>query len=172
MRCIPLSGGQLFEIHGSKFKLRPVGYLGEASVLRVAHPMLIFHISEHALDFLFSQSVQVIAHRSMPDVLSQLRKILPDVPCYRLLTFGILNTLPEGRAIPVQIRPALVLLVTISVGRRVMQRMVFRTGHIVIVVIVDIFPPRMYTLFGLRPCVGGGKDASTLKAPLADLGNL
>ena len=80
MAGVPFPGGQLFEIHGNKFKLHPVGHLGEAAVLRVAHPMLLFCIGKHTLDLLFSQTVQVTVFRCVPDILSQFHEILKKYP--------------------------------------------------------------------------------------------
>ena len=61
MTGLPFPGGQLFQIHGSKLKLHPVRDLGQASVLRVTHPVLFLRIGKHTLDLLFSQPVQLCA---------------------------------------------------------------------------------------------------------------
>lgn len=54
MACFSLPGGQLFQVYGSKFKLHPVGNLGQASVLRIAHTVFLLGIRKDTLDFLFS----------------------------------------------------------------------------------------------------------------------
>lgn len=49
--------GQLFEIHGGKPKLHPVGQLSQAPALRIAHAVLFFSIGKHPLDLPFPQPV-------------------------------------------------------------------------------------------------------------------
>ena len=41
---LPLPNGELFQVHGSKFKLHPVCYLSQACVSRISHAMLFFGI--------------------------------------------------------------------------------------------------------------------------------
>ena len=41
---LPLPNGELFQVHGSKFKLHPVCYLSQACVSRLSHAMLFFGI--------------------------------------------------------------------------------------------------------------------------------
>ena len=132
MGCIPFPSSQLFEIHGSKFKLHPVGHLGEASVLRIAHAVFLFCIGEHTLYFLFSQPVQLAVYWGVPGILSQFHKILSDMPHHRLFAFGVCGAFVPGRAGIADIRSALVFPVTIPVGGGIMQCMVLRANNIVI----------------------------------------
>ena len=79
MAVIPFSSGQLFQLHGSKFKLHLVRHLGQAFVLRVTHTVLFLCVGKYTLSFLFSQSVQFFVHSHVPDVLRHLHIVLPDM---------------------------------------------------------------------------------------------
>lgn len=48
---------QLFEVHGSELKPDPVCHLGQASVCRIAHPMLFLCIGKYALYHPTSQGI-------------------------------------------------------------------------------------------------------------------
>ena len=50
--------GIFFEVHGSKFKPDPLADLGKTSDEGVAHPMLLFRISETLLDRFFSLVIE------------------------------------------------------------------------------------------------------------------
>ena len=57
---LPLPGGQLFQIHGSKLKLHPVRYLGQASVLRITHSVFFFGVCKDAFNRLFTPPVKTL----------------------------------------------------------------------------------------------------------------
>ena len=46
---LPFPCRQLFEIHGSKPKLDPIGHLGQASVLGVAHAVLFLRVCKYTI---------------------------------------------------------------------------------------------------------------------------
>lgn len=66
MAGAPFPYCQFFQIYGNKLKLHPVCHLGQASVLRVTHAVLLLRVGKHTLDFLFSQPVQLFIHRYIP----------------------------------------------------------------------------------------------------------
>ena len=53
-----LSNGELFQVHGSKFKLHPVCYLGQASVLRITHGVFFFRVSKVAFNRFFAALIK------------------------------------------------------------------------------------------------------------------
>ena len=78
---LPLPGGQLFQIHGSKLKLHPVRHLGQASVLRITHSVFFFGVCKDAFNGLFPLLVKIlvllISKDSCPRIflLSQARQL-------------------------------------------------------------------------------------------------
>ena len=56
----PQPSGQLFEVHGSKFKLDPVGYLGQASVLSIAHGVFFLGVGKDPFNGLLAPLVQIL----------------------------------------------------------------------------------------------------------------
>ena len=50
---LPQPSGQLFQIHGSKFKLHPVCNLGQASVLSIAHGMFFLGVGKDSFNGFF-----------------------------------------------------------------------------------------------------------------------
>ena len=78
---LPLPGGQLFQIHGSKLKLHPVRHLGQASVLCITHSVLFFSICKDTFNGLFplplKALVLLISEDSCPRIflLSQARQL-------------------------------------------------------------------------------------------------
>ena len=129
MTGLPFPGGQLFQIHGSKLKLHPVRDLGQASVLRVTHPVLFLRIGKHTLDLLFSQPVQLFVYR-------HLYMVLPDMAQHNFLALGVLGAHPSGGTGLAKIDPALVF----PVCGGIMQRSVLRADHIVKVFVIHIGP--------------------------------
>ncbi len=73
---------QLFQIHGSKFKLHPVCYLSETSVVGVSHLMLFFCICEYTLYFLLAYPAQLFVSGCVSSILGKLYPVLPDMPSY------------------------------------------------------------------------------------------
>ena len=156
MAAIPFPGGQLFQIHGSKFKLHPVCHLGQASVLGVTHAVLFFRIGKYTLDLLFSQPVQFFVHRHIPDMLRHLHIVLPDMAPHRFLAPGAFGTYPSGRTAFAKISPAFVFPVALPVCGGIMQRTVLRADHIIKVLVIHIHPPGMAVLFGLGTGIASG----------------
>ena len=115
MAAIPFPNGQLFQIHGSKFKLHPVCHLGQASVLRVTHPVFFLRIGKHTLNLLFSQPVQFFVHRHMPDMLCHLHIVLPDMAQDCFLALGVLGAHPSGGTALAKIASAFVFPVALPV---------------------------------------------------------
>ena len=60
MSGVPFPGGQFFQIHGSKLKLHPVRYLGQASVLRITHSVFFFGVCKDAFNRLFTPPVKAL----------------------------------------------------------------------------------------------------------------
>ena len=170
MTGLPFPGGQFFQIHGSKLKLHPVCHLGQASVLRVTHPVLLFSIGKYTLNLLFSQPVQFSVHRHMPDVLCHFHIVLPDMAQDGFLTLGVFGTHPSGGTGLAKIRPAFVFPVALPVCSGIMQCTVLRADHIVKVFVIHIRPPGMAVLFSFGTGIAGGKNTTALKYTLADPG--
>ena len=57
---LPQPSGQLFQIHGSKFKLHPVCYLGQASVLSIAHGVFFLGVGKDSFNSLLAPLVQIL----------------------------------------------------------------------------------------------------------------
>ena len=82
----PFSFGELFKIHGSKFKPYPVGNLGEATVGCITHRVFFFGIGKDTLNRLFALLVKVGILRRIPCVVGKLLVILSYVSLYDLYT--------------------------------------------------------------------------------------
>ena len=50
----------VFEVHGSKFKLDPVGNLGQASVLRITHGVFFLGVGKDPFNGLFSPFIEFL----------------------------------------------------------------------------------------------------------------
>ena len=164
----PLPCGQLFQVHGSKFKFHPVRHLDPVSVLRIAHAVLFLCIGKHTLYFLLPRLVDVPVLRCVPDVFRHFHKVLPDVAGNSFLTLGALRTHGFCRTVLAQIRLALVLTVAVPVCCGIVQGPVFRANHIVIEFIVNVGVPGLISVFGFRVRVGRGQNTPTLKNSFAD----
>ena len=87
---LPLPGGQLFQIHGSKLKLHPVRYLGQASVLCITHSVFFFGICKDTFNRLFTPPVKALVLRCIAGVICQLFVMFPDMPLYGFYAvFGV-----------------------------------------------------------------------------------
>lgn len=170
MGGVPFPDGQLFQIHGSKFKLHPVCYLGQASVLRVTHPVLFLRIGKHTLNLLFSQPVQLFVHRHVPDMFCHLHIVLPDMAQHSFFALGVFGAHSSGGTSFAKIGPAFVFPVAVPVCGGIMQCVVFGADHIVKVFVIHICPPGMVVLFAFGSGIAGGKNAAALKDSLADPG--
>ena len=60
---LPPPISQLFEIHGSKFKLHPVRHLGQASVLRITHGVFFLGICKDPFNGFFAPFVEILILR-------------------------------------------------------------------------------------------------------------
>lgn len=90
------------------------------------------------------------------------------MPCNGFFALGILCTHRFCWAVCTQIRAAFVFAVAIAVCGRIMQRLVFRTNHIVKVFIVNIYIPRMVAIFGFGACIGRSQNSAAFKDSFAD----
>ena len=89
-RIIPFPPRQFFEVHGSEFKLPPVCYLGQASVLRITHGVFFLGISKDPFNGFLPPFVQFPVLRRIADVVRQLLTAFPDMPLYGLYAvFGM-----------------------------------------------------------------------------------
>ena len=165
MATVPFPGGQFFQIHDSKFKLHPVCYLSQASVLRVAYTVLFLRVGKHTLNLLFSLPVQLFVPRHVPDVFRHLHIVLPDMAQDCFLALGIFGTHPSAGTPFAKIGPAFVF----PVCGGIMQRTVLRTDHIIKVFIIYIPPPGMAVLFTLRTGIAGGKNPAASEDPFSQL---
>ena len=104
----------------------------------------------------------------MPHIFGHLYKALPDVPCGRLFTLGVLCAHCPCGTLLAQIGSTLVFPVAVTVCDRVMQRFVFRADHIVKVFIVHIGIPGMVAVFGFGACIGRGQNPAAFKDSFAD----
>ena len=167
MAGFPFPCGQFFQIHRSKLKLHPVCYLGQASVLRVTHPVLFLCVGKHTLDLLFS-----LRYSSLYCPMCRTSSACSTYSCqiWRMTVFSHLHFCAHcsGWAVLAQIRPALVLPVSIPICRGIMQRTIFRADHIIIVFVVHIRPPGMAVLFRSRTGITCGKNSAAFEDPLAD----
>ena len=94
---LPLPGGQLFQIHGSKLKLHPVGNLSQASVLCITHSVFFFGVCKDAFNRLFTPPVKALVLRCIACVICQILVILPDMPLYGFhAVFGVGAKLSGG----------------------------------------------------------------------------
>ena len=55
----------VFEVHGSKFKLDPVGNLGQASVLRITHGVFFLGVGKDPFNGLFPPLVEFLVFGSI-----------------------------------------------------------------------------------------------------------
>ena len=78
--------GQFFEIHGSKFKLHPVGYLGQASALGITHGVFLFCVGKDPFNGLLLPQVQFLVFGYVTDIVCQLFIVFPDMPLHHFDT--------------------------------------------------------------------------------------
>ena len=146
----PFPYGQLFQVHGSKLKLHPVCDLSQASVLRITHRVFFLSISKDPLNSLFAPLVKLPVLRRISGIVRQFLIVLPDMPLHRFDTVPGMRTPFSGRTGGADIRIALVFPISITVRRAIFQGLVFGTYHAVVEFIIDILPPLVSILHGLR----------------------
>ena len=128
----PTCYGQLFQIHGSKFKLDPVCNLGQASVLSIAHGVFFLGVGKDSFNGLLAPLVQFLVLWGVAGVVGQFFIILPDMPLYCFDTVFGMGAQMAGGAVGTDLRVASVLPVSVPVGGPVCQHLVFRAEHAVI----------------------------------------
>ena len=169
---LPFPFCQFFEVHGSKFKLHPVRYLSQASVLCITHSVFLFCVRKDPFNRFFALLIQIAVLRRIPGIIRQIFVVLPDMPLYRFCAvFGMCTQSPRG-TIGADFRIAFVLAAAIPVCCAVVQDLVFRADHAVIEFIINVFPPFVSALHGLRPFVGCRKNPLVPKHLFADMRRL
>ena len=139
-----------FQVHGSKLKLHPVRHLSQASVLRITHRVFFLGVREDPLNGFLSALVELRVHRRISGIVRQFLIVLPDMPLHRFDTVLGMRTPFSGRTGRTDIRIALVFPISITVRRAIFQGLVFGTYHAVVEFIIDILPPLVSILHGLR----------------------
>ena len=165
----PFPCGQFFQVHGNKLKLHPVRHLSQASVLRITHRVFFLGVREDPFNGLFSLLVKIPVLRCIAGVVCQLLIVLPDMPLHRFDTVPGMRTPFSGRTGRADIRIALVFPISIPVRGAVFQGLVFGTYHAVVEFIINILPPLVSILHGLRALVGWGKGSAIAEHFLADM---
>ena len=166
---LALPNSQLFEVHGSKLELHPVCHLGQASELGITHGVFLLGVRKDPFNGLLAPLVQFLVLRRITGVVRQLLVVLPDMPVHRLYTvLGVGAQLSSGTA-GADLRVTLVFPAAVPVGGAVSQHLELRAEHTVIVLVVNVFPPFMSALHGLRALVGCGQDPFVVKYFLADV---
>ena len=164
----PFPCGQLFQVHGNKLKLHPVRHLSQASVLCITHRVFFLGVREDPLNGFLSALVELRVRRRISGIVRQFLIVLPDMP-HRFDTAPGMRTPFSGRTGRADIRIALVFPISIPVRGAVFQGLVFGTYHAVVEFIIDILPPLVSILHGLRALVGCGKDSAIAEHFPADM---
>ena len=156
MAAIPFPGGQLFQVHGSKFKLHPVCHLGQASVLCITHGVFFFGIRKDTLNGFLPSLVKLLVFWRVAGVVRQVLVILPDMSLYGLYAILGMCAKRSGGTICADFGITFVFPVAVSVYSGVVKNPVFRANDTVVKRIIDILPPLMAALHRLRALVGCG----------------
>ena len=135
----PESVGVFFQIHGSKFKLHPVSYLGQASESRISHSVLLLGIGENPFNGFLPGLVHPLADRRTPGILCHLHIVAPDVPGHDLREILALGAKVSCRTITTDLWITFILPVTITVRGAVLQHMVLRAKNTVIMVLCTVY---------------------------------
>ena len=117
---LPLPGGQLFQIHGSKLKLHPVRHLSQASVLRITHRVFFLGVREDPFNGFLSALIELCVRRRISGIVRQFLIVLPDMPLHRFDTVPGMRTSCSGRTDGADIRIAPVFPISIPVRRAVL----------------------------------------------------
>ena len=132
MRSIPTPHCQLFQIHGSIFKPHPVCDLGQTSMMRISHCVLLFRIGKYALYCFFSHGIYLFAALRLTKLLDQIEILLPYMRCQYLLPFLVSSTFPLERAVPAALWIAAVCSLSVFVCCRMSQNSAMPTGESVL----------------------------------------
>ena len=118
--------------------------------------MFFLGVGKDPFNGLLPPLVQLLVLWSIAGVLRQFLIVLPDVPLYRLYTvFGVSAQMP-GWTFCTDLRITPVLPVPLPIGGSVGQNLVLRADDAVLMFIINILPPLVAALHGLRPFVGCG----------------
>ena len=131
--------GIFFEVHGSKFKPDPFADLGKASDEGVAHPVLLFRISETSLDRFFSLVIELSHSDCVPDVLDKLHVIHPDMLEDSFLMPLALRAFHNIWTFFAYLRAAFKFFVSVSIRCGILQNLIFRADYTIIKRIINIF---------------------------------
>ena len=83
-RVTPFPPCHFFEVHGSKFKLHPFCYLGQASVLCITHRVFFFCICKDSFNRFFAALIKRLVLGYISGVVRQILIVLPDMTSYVL----------------------------------------------------------------------------------------
>ena len=133
---LPFPSSQLFQIHGSKFKLHPVCHLSQASVLSIAHCVFFLGVRKDALNGFFSPLVKLLVFWRIAGVICQIFIAFPDMPLYGLYARPGMRAKPSGRTACADSGIAFIFPVTVPVGRGVFENLVFWTDYAVVELII------------------------------------
>ena len=156
MGILPLPICKLFQIHGSKSKLHPVGDLSQACVSGITHPVFLFGIRKNTLNGFFPCLVHPPVDRSVPGIVSHILIFLPDMTSNRLNAIFVRCAKMSGGTVGTNLWVALVFPVSIPVGGAVVQHLVFRADDAVKMLVIYIRVPGMTALHGLWTLVSCG----------------
>lgn len=137
--------------------------------MRITHRVFFLGVREDPLNGFLSALVELRVHRRISGIVRQFLIVLPDMPLHRFDTVSGMRTPFSGRTGRADIRIALVFPISITVRRAIFQGLVFGTYHAVVEFIIDILPPLVSILHGLRALVGCGKDSAIAEHFLADM---
>ena len=155
MGIFPFPICKLFQIHGSKSKLHPVGNLSQACVSGISHSMLLFGIRKNTFNGFFSCLVHPLVNWSVPGIVCHFLVFFPDMSGDRLNAVLVICTKMSGGTVGTNLWVTLVFPVSIPVGGAVVQHLVFRADDAVKMLVIYIFPPFM-TALCLGPLIGCG----------------
>ena len=156
MGIFPSPFSELFQIHGSKSKLHPVGNLSQDCVSGVPQTMFLFGICKDAFNGFFSCLVHPLVNWSVPGIVSHFLVFFPDMPGNSLNAILALGAQMSGRTVAADLWITFILPVTFPVGGAVIQYLELRTDDAIKVLIVYILPPLVSALHGLRSLIGCG----------------
>ena len=146
MGIFPFPICKLFQIHGSKSKLHPVGNLSQARISGITQTVFLFGICKDTFNGFFPCLVHPLVNRSVPGIISHLLVFLPDVPgnCFNVIL--VICTKMSGGTVAADLWIAFIFPVSIPVGGAVVQNLVFWTDNAVEMLVIYILPPFMSAL--------------------------
>ena len=118
MGILPLLNCELFQVHGSKFKLHPVRYLSQACVSGISHAMLFLGIRKDPFNGFLAHLIVSLVSIRIAQFLRHIHIRLPDVLRYRLNEVLIPGTQRSGGAVCASLWITFILPVAVTVGYR------------------------------------------------------